>query len=502
MRICYIISTCDKYIETRVKYQLEYMLKNVNKNDIYYLTSKPNIDKRQFGWNCMDDTQNITWKYIYFIYNMNVSNYDWYVFIDDDTFIFENRLEKLLLKYDFNKSYYIGKECDHIKEEFCVYMSGGAGYVISNKLYKLIYDYIKRIGINEAYYPLINLKEQFCDDLCVGIWINEIKKENKVNQIHSNLFHTKLHKSQESLNESISFHKVTTQELFIFYSSISDKEKELVLIEENKPNFETVFALITDSNYFNKAKRTIIDLRTRGKWNGDIVLATIDFNLNENFKDFYNVIEVKFPLIDKTNLLNKIGSKGFTNNPDKRELNKLNQWEKLHIFDDYFLKWSRVVFFDSGLRVLDDVKYILELDYKDRILAPKDGKIYESREFNCQISYDNPEINNEFINEFGENVLKSNYMLNCMWIYDTNILKLCDKNQLIEAMNKYTFCKNNEMVIMNIMFHFKYHLWERLSVMASNGKILFDWCELNNPNTTWKDYCFIKYPATITFEDC
>ena len=502
MSICYIISTCDKYIETRVKYQMETFLKNVNKNDIFYLTSKPNIENRQFGWQCMDDTQNITWKYIHFIYNMNIPNYDWYIFIDDDTFVFENRLKNFLQQYNSKDSYYIGKECGHIKEEFCVYMSGGAGYVISNKLYKLIYDYIKRTGINEAYYPLINLKEQFCDDLCMGIWINEIKKENKVNQIHSNLFHTKLHKSQESLNESITFHKVTTQKLFIFYSSIADKEKKLVLIEENKPKFDTVFTLITDSNYFNKAKRTIIDLRTRGKWNGDIVLVTIDFNLNEIFKEFYNVIEAKFPLIDKTNLLNKIGSEGFTNNPDKRELNKLNQWEKLHIFDDYFLKWSRVVFLDSGLRVLDDVKYILELDYKDRLLAPQDSKLYENREFNCQISYDKPELNNEFINEYGENILKSNYMLNCMWIYDTNILKLCDKKQLIEAMNKYTFCKNNEMVIMNILFHFKYHLWERLPIMASNGKILFDWCELNNPNKTWKDYCFIKYPATITFDDC
>jgi hypothetical protein len=67
-----------------------------------------------------------------------------------------------------------------------------------------------------------------------------------------------------------------------------------------------------------------------------------------------------------------------------------------------------------------------------------------------------------------------------MWIYDTNILNLCDKKQLMEAMNKYSFCKTNEMGIMNIMFHFKYHLWERLPMKASNGKILFDWCELNN----------------------
>jgi hypothetical protein len=503
MRICYIISTCDKYLETRVKYQSEYMLKNVDKNDIYFLTSKPNIEKRHYGWYCMDDTQNITWKYIHFIHNVNIPDYDWYIFIDDDTFVFENRLRNFLSKYDSNDSYYIGKECDHIKDQFCVYMSGGAGYVISNKLYKLLTNYIRKIGVNEAYYPLINLKEQWCDDLCVGIWINKLKQDNKINQIHSNLFHTKLHKNDTSLNESITFHKVVNEELFLFYSSIFEKETKYEKDNINdKENKTTVFALVTDANYFNKAKRTIIDLRTRGKWNGEIVLVTIDFDLNTNFKDFYNVTEAKFPQIDKTELLSKIGSAGFSNNPDKRELKKLNQWEKLHIFDDYFLKWSRVVFFDAGLRVLDDVIHLLEIDYKDKILAPKDGKLYENQHFNCQLSYDKPELIESLKAEYGEQILKSTYMLNCMWIYDTNILKLCDKKQLIEAMNKYTFCNNNEMGIMNILFHFKYHLWEKLPIFNSQGKILFDWCELNNPNTNWKEYCFIKYPVTISFDDC
>ena len=58
------------------------------------------------------------------------------------------------------------------------------------------------------------------------------------------------------------------------------------------------------------------------------------------------------------------------------------------------------------------------------------------------------------------------------------------------------------MVIMNLLFTFKYNLWERFPIKASNGKILFDWCELNENNTnTWRDYCFIKYPVTITFDD-
>jgi hypothetical protein len=290
-----------------------------------------------------------------------------------------------------------------------------------------------------------------------------------------------------------------TKEQYEFYSSIEDDKLIEGLITKHD---DTVFTLVTDISYFDKAKRTIIDLRSRGNWTGQIVLITIDFDLNSNFKDFYNIIEVKFPKIDTTQLVSKIGNEGFIDTTDKREITKLLQWEKLHVFDNYFSRWSRVVFLDAGLRVLDDVKYLLEIDYKDKLLAPKDGKLYDDQSFNCQLSYDKPELIESLKGELGDNILTENYMLNCMWIYDTNILKICDKNQLIEAMNKYTFCKTNEMGIMNIMFHFKYHLWERLPIKASNEKVLFDWCELNNENTNWREYCFIKYPVTISFNDC
>jgi hypothetical protein len=85
-----------------------------------------------------------------------------------------------------------------------------------------------------------------------------------------------------------------------------------------------------------------------------------------------------------------------------------------------------------------------------------------------------------------------------MWVYDTSILEICNKEQLIDAMNKYTVCKTNEMGIMNLIFHFKYKLWKEFPLKASNGKYLFEWCELNHSfYTTWRDYCFIKYPLTI-----
>ena len=261
----------------------------------------------------------------------------------------------------------------------------------------------------------------------------------------------------------------------------------------------TVFTLVTDKSYFNKAIVTINDLRNVGNWNGDIVIVTIDFNLDDNFIKINNVIEAKFPSIDKSFLLNKIGPNGFSQS-DKRELNKLNQWEKLHVFDDYFLKWKRVVFLDAGLRVLDDVTFLLELDYKNRILAPNDASpnFRPDQKFRHQLSFDNLELIELIRNDFGDSIFDSHHMLNCIWIYDTNILKICNKTQLIDAMNKYTLCKTNEMGIMNLLFHFKYNLWREFPLKTSSGKYLFEWCELNHSfHTTWKDYCFLKYPITI-----
>jgi len=262
---------------------------------------------------------------------------------------------------------------------------------------------------------------------------------------------------------------------------------------------KTVFVLITDYKYFNKAKVTINDLRTLGNWHNEIILITIDFNLEDSYKVVNNVKEVKFPLIDKTLLLKKIGPNGFSNS-DKREINKLYQWEKLHVFDDYFLNWDRVVFLDAGLRVLDDVKYLLELDYKGHLWAPNVAAPYfqSDKIFKHQLSFDNLETIDLIKNDFGEDIFDSQHMLNCMWVYDTSILKICNKTQLIEAINKYTACKTNEMGIMNLLFHFKYHLWKEFPIKAPNGKYLFEWCEKNHPfHTTWKDYCFIKYSCQI-----
>jgi hypothetical protein len=261
---------------------------------------------------------------------------------------------------------------------------------------------------------------------------------------------------------------------------------------------KTVFVTLCDEKYFNRAKNTIHQLRNYGKWGGTIILISVDFNLDDKFKLKYNVTEKQFPIIDKSSLILKIGN-GFTDG-DKREITKLTQWEKLHVFDIYFNNWERVVFLDAGLNVFDSVEYLLALDYKNGFLCGSDrgdGIIkHNNNEFKCQITKDRPEIFNVLIKDFGSDFLNSEYFLNCMWVYDTNILDIIKKEEFIETMNLYPLFKTNEMGVMNLILNFKYKLWIPFPEKIKNGKYLFDWCELNRPGTNWTQYSFIKYSTT------
>ena len=274
----------------------------------------------------------------------------------------------------------------------------------------------------------------------------------------------------------------------------------------------TVFVLVADYAYMRHAKRTIVDLRSRGEWRGDIVLIPLSgVDFGKTFLDFYRILTPHFPEIkEKSMLAAMLNHTTFTDTIDGREITKMNQWEKLHVFDPYFLQWKRVVFLDAGLRVLDSVhNSILKLDCTNSFMAPDDGGnfIYPNpnKLFETQISKTFYKRMIDSLNCFGGiKILKEPYFLNCMWMYDTSILHTCSKNEMIAGMLEHPICKTNEMGIMNLYLHFKYGLWKPFPkhVDDSTMKILFDWCESNNPDpSTWRDYSFLKYPCSITFED-
>lgn len=207
MSICYIILTCESYIPTRVKFLLETSLKNVNSKDIYFLSCK-SIEPNIYGWNTADNYESCPLKYVRFFQNMKI-DYDWYYFMDDDTFILPDRLNRFVMNFDKNDGLYIGRRCANYS--FPLYMSGGAGFLLTKSLYYELIDYIRKKSDNE-------LITHIYGDYLMGLWLTNIPNKTLID---TELFNYRMHDNEYQLNNCISFHYLKTKEDFDFYDKFN-----------------------------------------------------------------------------------------------------------------------------------------------------------------------------------------------------------------------------------------------------------------------------------------
>jgi len=106
----------------------------VPKKDIYAISCKMGKEPYIYGWDTTDDYDSLAMKYYMFIKNMDIK-YDYYMFIDDDTFVFPSRVINWLTQFDKNKPYYMGCKLNYESE---ITMSGGAGFILSNPAYNAL----------------------------------------------------------------------------------------------------------------------------------------------------------------------------------------------------------------------------------------------------------------------------------------------------------------------------------------------------------------------------
>ena len=291
------------------------------------------------------------------------------------------------------------------------------------------------------------------------------------------------------------------------YFSVSGQQKYLqdainnLSVSSNMPNLTNLttkinlftdkkFCIVTytDLKYLSKAMKTINDIRINGKYFGDLIVITDGlFTIEESYIKAMNLIVVEYPDIDTSSLINKIKQFPFVNT-DKREYEKLKQWNKLYVFDKYFQKWDFVFFVDAGLRIFDEIQYFHNSFKDNAIVAMDDGHPNFVNKFSCQIEMTNTEVVNKLKEIYDIN---SSYFLNCLFIFDTNLIKEDTLDNLIKMMNEYPICRTNEMGIMNIYFHKE---WKPLNIYLEDGRILFDWSERNG--NSWKKYISLKYPVT------
>ena len=257
----------------------------------------------------------------------------------------------------------------------------------------------------------------------------------------------------------------------------------------------TGFVTLTDKSYQSKAMRTIRELQVHGKWDGDIVLIAVDF-----IPDPIRGVRI-YPVshINTDTLLEQFREHPIKAMPDNRHFGKLYQWDKLQVFTNYFRQWERVVFIDAGLRVFDEVRPLLDLPWKGRLLAPDDSDPYDNgSRFGRQLDLvANPEVTNKLFEEYSRSICDLHYFNNPIFVFDTALIGTkVTFAELEETMNKFPIFMCNEMSLMNLIFTCKLGVWSPFPQRVGK-KYLFAWAENNyKEGPDWGDFHFIKYSLT------
>lgn len=228
MNMEFIVLTCDKYLDTRVKSIRETWGKDKN---ITFLSDTTTDIPNVLGFNTQQDYSGIFLKYYYFFSAYDFTRYDYYFFTDDDTFIHLKNLEKLDLPSK-DEPFCIGRvgclnpdgtdisgnqtgtNVSLITGDNVVlplyYPGGGAGFILSQSACNLIQKYLNS--------EIIAPNSKF-SDVSVGFWI----RNSGVNLINNENFWWDNHEKLKSntLNytsdENVITHHYVDEKLMVEY---------------------------------------------------------------------------------------------------------------------------------------------------------------------------------------------------------------------------------------------------------------------------------------------
>lgn len=183
MNINFIVLTCDKYLDTRVKSIRETFGKGMK---MTYLTDSSKYNDGEIvGYDTPQDYSGIQAKYYSLFINFDFSDSDYFFFIDDDTFVVKNNLYNLELPSP-NDSFCYSRICRLNKDATDYhgnytgyplhtivgqnsdlpldYPSGGSGFIMSKSACISIQNYLKSTDVNLV-------QRSGHSDVTVGFWM-------------------------------------------------------------------------------------------------------------------------------------------------------------------------------------------------------------------------------------------------------------------------------------------------------------------------------------------
>lgn len=226
MRIAYIVLTCEAYEHTRKVWQLDTVFRSVEREDIYYLGHEMRPSDRVFSWGAKDDYDSLPYKFVdFFTHGVGEEMlYDWYFLMDDDTYLYVDRLKARIAHLNVcpqTDPYMEGHLMTHLaKSPWGVYHSGGAGTLLSLAAVKGIRDRLQGMLRRGGMY----IVPHTCADLCLGLWASGLPR---LQRIHVDEYHPEMSpvagrrgdviRRREELEDArmaITFHHLKTKEDF------------------------------------------------------------------------------------------------------------------------------------------------------------------------------------------------------------------------------------------------------------------------------------------------
>jgi hypothetical protein len=201
MRIAYVVLTCEKYSKTRVEWQKRHMFSHIDMNDVYYLGHIMDSKNHQYSWGAADDYEHLTDKFRDFFKNTDL-DYDWYMLIDDDTYVYDDRLRAALAIYHPDYPTAIGQSMEHlndndINKDLKQYFSGGAGTALSRGTYRAICEWI-------CVATPLAFEFHWCADISLGMWLTQV---DGIHMVHQPRFHADFYNEEEhDFKKEITYH--------------------------------------------------------------------------------------------------------------------------------------------------------------------------------------------------------------------------------------------------------------------------------------------------------
>jgi hypothetical protein len=228
-----------------------------------------------------------------------------------------------------------------------------------------------------------------------------------------------------------------------------------------KDNDRICVALLCNAAFFGKMLYTLNGVRSNG-YAGDVCVIIGDdlkdhnalqhplLKLPNTHIKHFNDINFDEKFLDSFEKINRP--------PHWRE--KIFQYHKLHLFDEFFKKWDFIFYVDSGAHVIGNIAPILASRSSQKFIAHSDA--YHTYEWKLKNQFDDK--NENYTRLLGTYDIDIDYPQTTIMLYDTKIITCDTKKDLLDLALEWNFSITNDQGIIALYFASIKKVWEQIAL--------------------------------------